>query len=223
MTTEILSRKSFLTCFNEKLQNIKKYHFPLWLKITAIVLATLLGFVLFLTAAGGALALMRAHLSILAPLNSAITSLWKELGYLMTSMGIPALIIFLTLIIYGVYTAVKAIQKHNNRLVDDTPLSRTTKQNHTTVKVTDDMLKKYDMNLMETWEKVTKQNDVLVFINSSVFNNYGFIVPQGNFVAIYYELNPISDQLSRIFAYGSTLEELKKNCHKIERGGKIIT
>lgn len=94
----------------EKIKALKEWQPPRWLKITAVVLAILLVLVLFSTALVGALAFIGAHVASLGSLNSAITSPWKGLDYLMTAMGGPAVIIALGLMAYGVYAAVKGIK-----------------------------------------------------------------------------------------------------------------
>lgn len=85
---------------------------PLWIKITGVALFTLIGFTLFAIALIGALALLGAHIGALSSLNSAITSIWKDLPYLTSAMGAPAIIIALGLMIYIAYTAISAIREH---------------------------------------------------------------------------------------------------------------
>jgi hypothetical protein len=79
------------------------------IKITALAGAILFSLLLLFTSGVGGFSLLGAHCSYFAALNTAITSVWKGLPYLMVALGGPGLLIALGLMIYGVYKLIKKI------------------------------------------------------------------------------------------------------------------
>lgn len=211
MTNQVdgkLNNSSLTLRFKESLirkkEAFNEWHPPLWLKITAVVLFTLLGVTSFSIALVGALTLIGAHIHIgaLASLNSTITSIWKGLPYLMAAMGGPAVLIALGLMAYGVYNAIKAIQEHRKKQATEhsneiPPVAHP--KNKVTIQNRDFTLKSYPCN-DTTWAYATKaisekdNNAVFIYLNSETHisqrsDGTNVYIPKNDYVVIYYSSN----------------------------------
>jgi hypothetical protein len=84
-----------------------------WVKIAAIIITLMVTIVLIGAAITGGLALAGNHVAFLAPLNTAITSVWKGMPYLLVACGGPGLLFALALMAYGVYELAQALRNCN--------------------------------------------------------------------------------------------------------------
>lgn len=78
-------------------------------KITFLAGIILLSLICLLIGAIGSLALLGGYLGILAPLNTVVVSIWKNLPYLMVSVGGLGILIDLGCMVYGVYVLSKML------------------------------------------------------------------------------------------------------------------